>query len=118
MKSAFIIKKQLEKVGNRLCLTDGEWTSVPFFAYVYPLWRKKTSAFEPEYTEIGLEIKEYYLYLGPHDHDITALSDSAQVEFDNNKFVFMRRDGVKSGNDIVYYTGILKRIKEGEYHEY
>lgn len=118
MKSSFIIKNQLKKIGNQIYLTDGEWISSPFSAYIYPLWRKKSSAFELAYTETGIESKEYYLYIGPCDHDITALSDDAEVIYNDCRFCFLRRDAVKISDETVYYTGILKKIKEGEYVEY
>lgn len=118
MKTSEIIKKQLEKIGNAVSLSDGGVTTQEFKAYIYPLWRRKSSAFEPAYTEVGPESREYYLYIGPSKFDITALSAYGEVLFNGFHFSFTRRDSVKCGNEIIYYTGILKKIKEGEYDEY
>lgn len=118
MNNAYIIKRELEKVGNETYLTDGEWTSMPFWAYVYPLWRKKSSAFESLLTEIGAKNDEYYLFIGPKDHNILSLSDCGNVLYDDNKFAFVRKDSVKVSGEVIYYTGILKKIRESEYVEY
>ncbi len=118
MKKPYIVKKQLDKIGNTVYLTDGDWTSAPFCASVQPLWRRKSSAFEPEYTQIGTESREYYLYIGPYDHDITVLSDKSKVLFNDTSFCFTRRDAVKIGGETVYFTGILKKLKESELDEY
>lgn len=118
MNKPYIIKKQLEKIGNQIYLTDGDWKSMPFKAYIYPLWRRKSSAFEPVYTEIGAESREYYLYIGPCNHDIMVLSEAGRIVYDDVSFSFTRRDAVKVNDEIIYFTGILKRIKESEYVEY
>ncbi|MDD6728275.1 MAG: hypothetical protein PUE08_03530 [Eubacteriales bacterium] len=113
-----LIKRQLERIGNSVYLKDGSWNSTPYKAYIYPLWRRKSSAFEPAYTEVGTNSREYYLYIGPYDHDITTLSDMGKTVFDGNEFTFTRRDSVKIDNEIIYFTGILKKLKENEYAEY
>lgn len=118
MNLAQIVKKQLEKAGSTVCLKDGEWTSTPFKACVNCLWRKKSSAFEDNYTQIGANGAQYYLYIGPASHDITALSDGALLEFDGVCYEFKRRDAVKFCDEVIYYTGIMRRIKEAEYEEY
>lgn len=118
MKSTQIIKNQIERSGSTVYLKDGEWTSTPFRACVSCLWRKKSSAFEDNYTQIGANGSQYYLYIGPVGHDITALSDEAVLELDGVKYEFKRKDAVRFCDEIVYYTGILRRIKEAEYEEY
>lgn len=106
-----VIRKQLEKSGRTVYIKDGEWTSVPFKACVSHLWRKKTSSFEPDYTELGKSYYEYYLYIGPYSHDITVLSENAVLELGSERFEFRCADAVSFGEEIVYYTGILKRLR-------
>lgn len=119
MNEANLIRRQLERVGNGVYLHDGEWTSMPFYAVTNYLWRKKSSAFEPQPSEIGLVDPEYYLYIGPSNHDITALSEKAYLETTDGCFSFMRRDCVRKGDEVIYYTGILvKHKEESGYEEY
>ena len=112
-----IIKSQLDKAGRTVYLKDGEWRSVPFKACVSHLWRKKTSAFEPEYAQLGRSFSEYYLYIGPYGHDITSLSGDAVLELDGENYAFKHADAVFFGGEVIYYTGILKRIKGADWDE-
>lgn len=114
MTKAEIIKKQLDKAGRTVYFKDGEWISTPVNACVSHLWRKKTSNFEPEYTELGQSTRDYYLYTGPYNHDITSLSDDATVAFDGDEYEIKCADAVTFGNNIIYYTAILKRLR-GDY---
>lgn len=51
MRSGYIIKNHLDKIGIEATLYDGEWNSMPFKCTVNPLWRKKSSAFDDDVTE-------------------------------------------------------------------
>ena len=106
-----IIKNQIDMTGTTVYIKDGDWTSVPFKACVSHLWRKKSTAFEPDYEMLGKSLIEYYLYIGPYDHDITMLSDDAI-------FMLLRyADAVKFNGETIYFTGILKKIKGNEFNE-
>lgn len=52
MRSGYIIKNHLDKIGIEATLYDGEWNSMPFKCTVNPLWRKKSSAFDDDVTEL------------------------------------------------------------------
>lgn len=117
MSKANIIKKQLDKAGKTVCLLDGDWTSMPFKACIAHLWRKKTSSFEPSYTEIGKSFFEYYLYTGPYDHNITVLTDDAVLETDGKKFEFKCAEAVSFAGETIYYTGILRRLTGVDFNE-
>ena len=54
MRSGYIIKNHLDKIGIEATLYDGEWNSMPFKCTVNPLWRKKSSAFDDDVTELGI----------------------------------------------------------------
>ncbi len=111
---AIIISDRLDKTGNTVYLRDESWISTPFKACIFRLWNRQRSAFEHDFTEIGQVTDDYYLYLGPAEHNITALSENAVVLADDGKYEFKRRNEFKSGDDVLYYTGILKKI-QGEY---
>lgn len=112
-----IIKNQINKVGRTVCLKDGEWTSVPFKACISHLWRKKSSAFEPDYAQVGKSVYEYYLYIGPCSHNITALSDEAVLELNHEQYEFKCADAVNFGDEVLYYTGILKKLRGADFDE-
>ncbi len=111
MNKAHLIKRQLEKAGSNLVLKDGEWQSVPFCACITHLWRRKTYAFEAKFTEIGRAFHEYYLYIGPYDHNIKVLSDDAVVIIDGEEYEFKYTDEVRYAGEVIYYTGVLRKLK-------
>lgn len=118
MNEANLIKNQLRAVGNTVYLSLDDWTSMPFKAVVNHLWRKKTSAFTAQPTEIGQVNPQYYLYVGPADHDITALGRDVILLCEDGKYKFRRMDAVRKNNEVLYFTGVLERLEEAEYEEY
>lgn len=117
MNKAHLIKKELERSGSYLILKDGDWQSVPFRACLTHLWRRKTYAFEAKFTEIGKSFHEYYLYVGPYDHNIKSLSDNALVVIDGEDYEFKYTDEVRYAGEVIYYTGVLRKIKGDENYE-
>jgi hypothetical protein len=112
-----LIRNQLNTIGRTVYLKDGDWVSMPFKACITHLWRKKSSSFESEHSELGKTHFEYYLYTGPYDHDITVITDDGVLELDGKKYEFKCADAVSFGDQVVYYTGILKRLRGDEYDE-
>lgn len=111
MKKELLIKKQLDKIGRQVYLRDGEWTSMPFNACISHLWRKKSTRFEDEYTQLGVVSKDYYLYIGPYNHNICELSDESLLLIEGEEFEFKCKDPVCFGDRVIYYTGILRKLK-------
>jgi hypothetical protein len=111
MNREYIVRHQIERLGCNVELVDGEWTSVPFKALISPLWRKKSSNFEEKYTQLGGNLDEYYLYIGSSNHIITDLSDDALLVWDDEKYEFKHKDVVKVDDEVLYYNGILRKLK-------
>ena len=118
MRSGYNIKNHLDKIGIEATLYDGEWNSMPFKCTVNPLWRKKSSAFDDDVTELGINEARYYLYLGPKTHNVMEISDNGYLQTSSGKYKFMRKNAVKINDEVIYYTGILREIKKAEYDEY
>ena len=118
MNSAYIIKNQLDKIGSTAVLKDGDWTSMPFKCTVNPLWRKKSSAFDDNVTEVGTNEARYHLYIGPKTHNIFEIEESGRLIYNDVSYKFLRKNAVKINDEIIYYTGILMEVKEAQYNEY
>lgn len=114
MNKARLIKKGLEKTGRQVVLEDGSWSSTPFYAVLRQKWKSYKSDFEFSETEIGRVSADYCIYIGPYDHDITALSDDAVLCVDGFKYIFKKKETEKIGGETVYYSGIVRRIWEDE----
>lgn len=112
MNKASLIKKELNKVGKEVFLADGSWISTPFYAVVQQKWKETKTNFEPKITPIGEVSADYFVYVGPYDHDIEALSDGAYLLFDNRKYVFKKKERVVVGGRVQYYWGILRLVWE------
>lgn len=111
MDKSLIIKNQLDKIGSQVYLIDGDWTSMPFNACVSHLWRKKSTAFEPDYTPLGTVSNRYYLYIGPYNHNVCQLSDDAVLILDDEKYEFKCKDPVTFAGKVLYYTGVLRKLE-------
>ncbi len=111
MNAQHIIQKEIEKLGLTVIITDGEWSSVPFKAILRPLWKKKSSNFEKRLTELGGSLMEYYQYIGAANHSITDLSEDALIISDGEKYEFKHRDKIIADDKVLYYTGIIRKLK-------
>lgn len=117
MDRRYKIKNGLKKAGCRVRLGSDEWRSMPYYAVIQHNHRKTKSNFDDRHTEIGVVDKDYYTYIGPFDHDITAIND-AVLYTDNQAYVFKKREAVIVNDEIIYYFGILKKKQEAEYDTY
>lgn len=115
--SASTIAAQLDKIGNVTYLKESDWVSMPFRSCLFRLWNKQRSAFEPEFGELGQAISDYYLYIGPADHDITALSDDAVLSMNGVNYEFKRRNPFEVGGEVLYYTAILRKMQESDFYD-
>lgn len=117
MNEAIIVKRQLDTIGNTVYLQEGSWNSMPFKASLSRLWRRKNSRFEKRLTELGEVYSDYYLYVGPYNHNICDLSDEALLIYDGVRYEFKCKDPVKINDETIYYSAILRRITEADFDE-
>ena len=117
MNKADVIKAQLSKIGSTVYLKDGEWASMPFKASLSRLWRKKSSGFEHILTELGDVGSDYYLYIGPYNHDIRTLSDKGLLLYNGDEYEFKCKDPVTFDDTVLYYSGVLRKLRKGDYCE-
>ncbi len=114
MNRRYKIKNGLKRAGCRVRLGSENWVGMPYYAVIQHNHRKTKTNFEDKLTEIGYVNKDYYTYLGPFDHDITAFGD-AVVYTDDAQYIFKKKEAVMADDEIIYYFGILKKIQEGSY---
>lgn len=110
MTKAYKVKKGLQSVGREVFLADGEWVSTPFYAVLEPRWKNNKTDFEYRTTEIGKVRVDYYTYIGPYDHNTLALSEDACLYSDGIRYIFKKRDAVKLKNEVLFYSGIVRRV--------
>ena len=115
LSAAHIIKNQLTRAGNSACLVTGAGRSLPFFCTLQQTWRKNKSNFTDRQTPIGRVDKDFYLYIGPFDRNILELPEDAVLETGDRSYYFIKREAVCMGGQLLYYTGVMKRLQEGSY---
>lgn len=105
-----ICKKYISRLGNSVKIINADGSEINFFAAVEQTWRKNKSRFEFTSSELGRVRNDYYIYFGPCDVDITALDEKAILICDEKEYCFVVSHKVCSNDEVLYYTGVLKRI--------
>ena len=114
MNRAELIKKGLRDAGKQVYLKDGEWISTPFFAVIAQKYRATRSNFEYVRTPLGRSSRDYFTFIGPYDHNIMSLSESARVLFGGEEYVFRKKEEVSVGGEKLFYWGILRKVWTGD----
>lgn len=83
-------------------------------AFISSVWHRNKSRFEGAFSQIGEVGTDYSIYIGPSDFDITVLSRDDIVISGSKKYCFVRAEAFVVGDVVQYYTGVLKRIYEGD----
>ena len=116
--------KLMKLYGRQVKLTTADgWESAPFYAFIQPLRYKNKMYLGGVNTPIGFNSEGYYLYIGPPEHDVTALiEDDPLVECDSQKYIVDRAEKVYKKNGEVFYIWAIIRTsvdpdEEGESEE-
>lgn len=111
-----IISSCINMVGKECIIRHSNGLEDSIFAVLQPVWRRAKSRFEGVRSPIGEVQNDYYIFIGPCDYDITALSKDDTLICDGKRFYFERSEKVKVSNISHYCTGVLKRVYgEDEY---
>ncbi len=65
-------------------------------------------------TQIGFNSQGHYLYIGPPDHDLSALEGNTWLLSDNVKYKVDRSEKVYNGDKNYYVWAIIREIVEEE----
>ena len=95
-----------------LTLPDG-WKSEKFKAYLQPIRYKTKVYLEGDYTEIGINDNEVFLFLCPSDHQIVRIADKVLVvdEF-QNKYKVDKAERVLLDNKCIYTWCVIRKLME------
>ncbi len=111
------LKSLFEKYGRRIRVVsaDESWQGEQFRAFVQPLRYKNKMYLEDKRVPLGIGDMSYYLYLGPAEHDLTALArDEYMLKADNESFFVTRAEKLFYSDSVAYIWAVLKRTKEEE----
>ncbi len=113
------INKFMDLYGRSVCLTDGDaWTSETFHAFIQPLRYKNKMYLYGIDTQIGFNAQGHYLYIGPPEHDLTAVQDSDfMIESGDVRYRIDRAEKVYCGESVFYVWAIIRTVVEDESDE-
>lgn len=96
----------------RLRLEQGHY-SEKFKAHIQPIRYKTKLYLEGNFTEIGINKNDVYLYLGPANHDLTRLSEDARViDADGVFYKIDRCEKIMFGDKCVYVWAVIRKTTE------
>lgn len=96
----------------RVCLPN-EWSSERFKAHIQPIRYKTKLYLEGDFTEIGVNKNDVYLYLGPAKHDLTRLSADARiVDSDGAFYKIDRSERVLYCGECIYIWAVIRKTTE------
>ena len=108
------IKRVMERFGRQvtLCLPDNGGESGPYGAFVQPLRYKNKMYLGGVNTRIGFNREGHYLYLGPPEHDLTALPHGAWIACGDERYTIDRAEVVFFGDEPSHIWAIIRSMVE------
>lgn len=102
------------KYGRTCYLTlPNTWNSGHFKAHIQPLRYKTKLYLEGDYTEIGVNRNDVYLYLGPANHDLTRLnSDARIVDSEGNRYKIDKSEKIMFCDECIYIWAVIRKTTE------
>jgi hypothetical protein len=100
--------------GNNVFLTgtDG-WKSPVFKAFIQPLRYKNKLYQQGDYTPLGINKNDVYLYLGPSDHDLTKLNNTHRIhDSEKNLYMIDRAERIRFDDQTLYIWAIIRKTTE------
>lgn len=110
------VTKIIKQYGGSVHISGGDgWESPIFKAFIQPLRYKTKLYLEGEYTPIGINRNDVYLYLGPPDHDLTKLNRTYRIhDKDNNRYMIDRAEKIMVKDTIIYIWAVIRKTTEGD----
>ena len=93
----------------QLCSLDESWQSEIYNAFVQPLRYKNKMYLDDLHLDAGVEDMGYYLYIGPKEHDLTALlPQHGFLKTADVKYSIIKSEKVYYADDVLYIWAILR----------
>ena len=103
----------MNRFGRKAFLSQSDgWRSTPFHCFLQPLRYKNKMYLYGVNTQIGYNAQGYYLYIGPPEHDLTALSDEVQLHVGDERYRIDRAEKVYCAQQPYYIWAIVRTIVE------
>ncbi len=110
------IEYLLKKLGRTVYLTGSDnWKSSKFNAAIQPLRYKTKLYLSGEYTPIGINKNNVYLYIGPPEHDLTKLNMTYRLHDScGNSYMIDKAEKIFVGDRPFYIWAVIRQTMEGD----
>lgn len=101
------------KHGTTVFLTTNDgWKSEYFNAYIQPIRYKNKVYLEGNYTEIGINGNNVFIYLGPANHDFTADLQNFRIsDLQNRRFIIDKAEKVALDDKVLYIWAVIRQVR-------
>ena len=108
------IDKIIENFGMSVYLNNNtDWESPVFNAFIQPLRYKNKLYMTGDFTPIGRNTHDVYLYMGPKNHDLTKFDSSYRIcDSNGNAYMVDRAEKITFKNEVVYIWAIIRKTTE------
>lgn len=115
MSKDFNFSAVISSVGKTVTSHQADgWCSEPFKALIQPLRYKNKMYLDGTYTDIGKNTSGHYLYIGPPDHDISRLDETAYLVSGDTKYIISRAERCYLGEKVTHIWAILRNMEGDE----
>ncbi len=108
------IEKAIKKYGCTVYLSgDDGWQTELFKAFIQPIRYKTKMYMQGDYTPIGINKNDVYLYIGPAGHDLTKLSKTHRLhDKDGNLYMIDRAEKIIVSDKTAYIWAVVRKTTE------
>lgn len=100
------------KFGSTVWLENNGWRSERYKAYLQPVRYKNKVYLEGDFTEIGVNKNDVYIYLGPANHDLAQGNNGLEVvDVNYNRYIIDRSEKVTVDDKVCYIWAVLRQIR-------
>ena len=106
----------INKFGNTVYLTaKGSWQSATFNAFIQPLRYKNKLYMTGDFTPIGRNTNDLYLYLGPKNHNFSDSAENYQIHDSfGNSYIIDRAEPILFKGEVLYIWAIIRKVLEAK----
>lgn len=106
----------LRRFGRTVSLSGADgWQSEEFNAFIQPLRYKTKLYLSGDFTPVGVNKNNVYLYIGPPRHDLTKLDETYRItDGDGCKYMVDKTEKIYIGDDPLYVWAVIRQTTEGK----
>ena len=96
-------------------VASSEKQSREFSAFLQPLRYKNKLYMTGDFTPIGRNTQDLYLYIGPKEHDISQSPETYTIHDQlGNTYIIDRAEKILFRNEVIYIWAIIRKTTEVE----